>query len=165
MVTVMKSIVRKLMSVARDAKEAYSQRPRASISKSSSGTGTPNGTSRKSSSVNDEDLDLDFIAEPTSLIGNSGFGKAKGAAGADGAAVIQQPLHRAILEHRPSLSVSVSPTTVISPHHPSALSRAFANTVGRLGRWKRALNPGSRHAGNPRSTVVSAFDLEYNPEG
>lgn len=160
-----KSIVRKLMSVARDAKEAYSQRPRASISKPSSGTGTPNGASRKSSSVNDEDLDLDFIAEPTSLIGNSGFGKAKSAAGADGAAMIQQPLHRAILEHRPSLSASVSPTAMISAHHPSALSRALANTVGRLGRWKRALNPGSRHAGNPGSSVVSAFDLELNPEG
>jgi GDP/GTP exchange factor required for growth at low temperature len=160
-----KSIVRKLMSVARDAKEAYSQRPRASISKPSSGTGTPNGASRKSSSVNDEDLDLDFIAEPTSLMGNSGFGKAKCAAGADGVAVIQQPLHRAILEHRPSLSASVSPTAMISAHHPSALSRALANTVGRLGRWKRALNPGSRHVGNPGSTVVSAFDLEFNPEG
>lgn len=160
-----KSIVRKLMSVARDAKEAYSQRPRASISKPSSGTGTPNGASRKSSSVNDEDLDLDFIAEPTSLMGNTSFGKAKCAAGADGAAMIQQPLHRAILEHRPSLSASVSPTAIISAHHPSALSRALANTVGRLGRWKRALNPGSRHVGNPRSTVVSAFDLEFNPEG
>ena len=160
-----KSIVRKLMSVARDAKEAYSQRPRASISKPSSGTGTPNGASRKSSSVNDEDLDLDFIAEPTSLMGNTSFGKAKCAAGADGTAMIQQPLHRAILEHRPSLSASVSPTAIISAHHPSALSRALANTVGRLGRWKRALNPGSRHVGNPRSTVVSAFDLEFNPEG
>ena len=166
MVTLMtKSIVRKLMSVARDAKEAYSQRPRASISKPSSGTGTPNGASRKSSSVNDEELDLDFIAEPTSLIGNSGFGKTKGAAGADGATVIQQPLHRAILEHRPSLSASVSPTAMISAHHPSALSRALANTVGRLGRWKRALNPGSRHAGNPGPSVVSAFDLELNPDG
>jgi Gdp/GTP exchange factor required for growth at low temperatures len=166
MMTLMKkSIVRKLMSVARDAKEAYSQRPRASISKPSSGTGTPNGASRKSSSVNDEDLDLDFVAEPTSLMGNSAFGKAKCATGADGAAVIQQPLHRAILEHRPSLSASVSPTAIISAHHPSALSRALANTVGRLGRWKRALNPGSRHVGNPGSTVVSAFDLEFNPEG
>ena len=115
--------------------------------------------------MNDEVLDLDFIAEPTSLIGNSGFGKAKSAAGADGAAVIQQPLHRAILEHRPSLSASVSPTAMISAHHPSALSRALANTVGRLGRWKRALNPHSRHAGNPGPSVVSAFDLELNPEG
>ncbi|KAH9984299.1 hypothetical protein BJV77DRAFT_966244 [Russula vinacea] len=159
------NIVRKLMSVARDAKEAYSQRPRASTSKPSSGTGTPNGASRKSSSGVDEDLDLDFIAEPTSPPGNSGFGKAKGATGADGAAMIQQPLHRAILEHRPSLSASVSTTAVLPAHHPNALSRALANTVGRLGRWKRALNPGSRHAGNPGSTVVSAFDLELNAEG
>ncbi|KAH9988754.1 hypothetical protein BJV77DRAFT_1069915 [Russula vinacea] len=61
-----------------DEMEAYSQRPRASTSKPSSGTGTPNGASRKSSSGVDEDLDLDFIAEPTSPPGNSGFGKAKG---------------------------------------------------------------------------------------
>jgi GDP/GTP exchange factor required for growth at low temperature len=153
------------MSVARDAKEAYSQRPRASISKPSSGTGTPNGTSRKSSSGHDEDLDLDFIAEPTSLSGSLGFGKAKSVTGADGASVIQQPLHRAILEHRPSLSASVAPTAAFPSHHPSALSRALANTVGRLGRWKRALNPGSRHAGNPGSTAISAFDLELNSEG
>ena len=153
------------MSVARDAKEAYSQRPRASISKPSSGTGTPNGTSRKSSSGHDEDLDLDFIAEPTSQSGSLGFGKAKSVTGADGASVIQQPLHRAILEHRPSLSASVAPTAAFSSHHPSALSRALANTVGRLGRWKRALNPSSRHAGNPGSTAISAFDLELNSEG
>src|SRR5712675_207936 len=154
------------MSVARDAKEAYSQRPRASISKPGSGTGTPNSASRKSSSAaNDEDLDLDFIVEPTSLLGGPGFGKVNVVAASDGAAVIQQPLHRAILEHRPSLSASVSPTTAAPVHHPSALSRALANTVGRLGRWKRALNSGSRHAGNPTSMGVSAFDLELNPNG
>lgn len=153
------------MSVARDAKEAYSQRPRASISKPGSGAGTPNRAMRKSTSGNDEDLDLDFIAEPTPLLGNSGFGKAKGVASADGVAVLQQPLHRAIMEHRPSLSASVSPTAAVTPHPPSALSRALANTVGRLGRWKRALNSGSRQAGNPASTGVSAFDLELSPEG
>ncbi len=158
--------MRKLISVARDAKEAYSQRPRASISKPSSGAGTPNGAMRKSSWGNDEDLDLDFIAEPTPLLGNSGFGSAKGVAGADGVAMTQQPLHRAIMEHRPSLSASVSPTVAYPAHHPSALSRALANTVGRLGRWKRALNPGSRQAVNPPpSTEVSAFDLELSPEG
>ena len=153
------------MSVARDAKEAYSQRPRASISKPNSGAGTPNSAMRKSTSGNDEDLDLDFVAEPTPLLGNSGFGKAKGVANADGVAVLQQPLHRAIMEHRPSLSASVSPTAAATPHPPNALSRALANTVGRLGRWKRALNSGSRQAGNPASTGVSAFDLELSPEG
>ena len=153
------------MSVARDAKEAYSQRPRASVSKPSSGAGTPNGAMRKATSGNDEVLDLDFIAEPTPLLGNSGFGKAKSVASADGVPVLQQPLHRAIMEHRPSLSASVSPTAATPSHPPSALSRALANTVGRLGRWKRALNPGSRQAGNPASTGVSAFDLELSPEG
>lgn len=110
-------------------------------------------------------MDLDFIAEPTPLLGNSGFGKTKGVTGADGVPVLQQPLHRAIMEHRPSLSASVSPTAAFPAHPPNALSRAFANTVGRLGRWKRALNPGSRQAGHPPSTAVSAFDLELNPEG
>ncbi|KAI0298477.1 hypothetical protein B0F90DRAFT_1732791 [Multifurca ochricompacta] len=159
------SIVRKLMSVARDAKEAYSQRPRASMSKPSSGVGTPNGVTRRSSSINDEDLDLDFIAEPSALLGTSGFIKAKGVIGADGAAMIQQPLHRAILEHRPSLSASVSPTASLPSHPPNALSRALANTMGRLGRWKRALNPGSRNMGNLGLMEVSAFDLESNGEG
>jgi Gdp/GTP exchange factor required for growth at low temperatures len=159
--------VRKLISVARDAKEAYSQRPpRASISKPSSGTGTPNGASRRPSSGIDEDLDLDFIAEPAPLLGTPGFGKAKGVVSADGAAVIQQPLHRAILEHRPSLQASVSPTTVTLPAHPpNALSRALASTMGRLGRWKRALNSGSRYAASKASAEVSAFDLELNAEG
>jgi len=108
---------------------------------------------------------LDFIAGFTPLLGNSGFGKAKGIASVDGVAVLQQPLHRAAMEHRPSLSASVSPTAAPPSHPPNALSRALANTVGRLGRWKRALNPGSRQAGNPASTGISAFDLELSPEG
>ena len=141
------------------------QRPRASISKPSSGTGTPNnGAARRSSSGNDVDLDLDFAAEPAQL-NNAGFGKAKGSASADGTAVIQQPLHRAIMEHRPSLSANVSPMPAHPVHSPNALSRAFASTMGRLGRWKRALNSGLRHAGDPGLTDVSAFDMELNSEG
>lgn len=47
----------------------------------------------------------------------------------------------------------------------SALSRAFVRTIGRLGRWKRALNP--KTASRPASVVaynvgVSAFDLEVS---
>ena len=152
------------MSVARDAKEAHLQRPRASISKPISGTGTPNGTPRRSSSGNDEDLDLDFVAEPAQ-VNNPGFGKAKGSASADGTAVIQQPLHRAIMEHRPSLSANVSPTPAHPAHSPNALSRAFASTMGKLGRWKRALNSGLRNAGGPELTEVSAFDMELNSDG
>ncbi|KAH8980465.1 hypothetical protein EDB92DRAFT_1953933 [Lactarius akahatsu] len=159
------SIVRKLVSVARDAKEVHLQRPRASISKPSSGTGTPNGAARRSSSGNDEDLDLDFVAEPA-LLNNGGFGNAKGTAGADGAAVIQQPLHRAIMEHRPSLSANVPPSLPPPVHPSSALSRAFANTMGRLGRWKRALNSGLRLAEDSGpSDEVSAFDMELHSEG
>ena len=151
------------MSVARDAKEAHLQRPRASISRPSSAA-TSNGAARRSSSGNDEDLDLDFVPE-SALLNTAGYGKAKGSANADGAAVIQQPLHRAIMEHRPSLSANVSPTPVHLAHSPNALSRAFANTVGRLGRWKRALNSGLRHAGDPVVNEVSAFDMELNSEG
>ena len=150
------------MSVARDAKEAHLQRPRASISRPSSAA-TSNGAARRSSSGIDEDLDLDFVAEPAQL-NTAGYGKAKGSANADGAAVIQQPLHRAIMEHRPSLSANVSPTPIPPVHSPNALSRAFASTMGRLGRWKRALNSSSRHAGGSGSTEVSAFDMELNSE-
>jgi hypothetical protein len=122
-------MVRKLVSVARDAKEMHLQRPRASISKPSS-LAPSNGTARRSSSGNDEDLDLDFVAEPA-LLNTAGYGKAKGSASADGASVIQQPLHRAIMEHRPSLSANVSPSPLHPAHSPNALSRAFANTMGR----------------------------------
>ena len=156
-------MVRKLVSVARDTKEMHLQRPRASISKPSS-LAPSNGATRRSSSGNDEDLDLDFVAEP-SLLNTAGYGKAKGSASADGAAMIQQPLHRAIMEHRPSLSANVPPSLVHPAHSPNALSRAFANTMGKLGRWKRALNSGLRHAGDPGLNDVSAFDMESNSEG
>ena len=141
------------MSVSRDVKDAYSQRPRASISKPSSGTGTPSGTMWRATSGNDEVIDLDFIAGFTPLLGNSGFRKAKGIASVDGVAVLQQPLHRAAMEHRPSLSASVFPTAATASHTPNSLPRALANAVGQLGRWKRALNPESRRAGNPVSTT------------
>ena len=86
---------------------------------------------------------------------------------------MQQPLHRAIMEHRPSISAAPAahhPTTpAIIPMHQNILSRALVNTIGRLGRWKRvnsrpaAVNP--RH-GVPASLTVcgdnSAFDLELN---
>src|SRR5262249_38707639 len=52
-------------------------------------------------------------------------------------------------------------TEATLPIHHNALSRAFVNTFGRLGRWKRVLN--SRSATRPplgACTDVSAFDLE-----
>jgi len=39
------------------------------------------------------------------------------------------------MEHRPLLSVSVSPTAAATSHPPNALSRMLVNTVGWLSHW------------------------------
>jgi len=54
----------------------------------------------------DKDLDLSFVAEHT-LLNNGSFNKTKGMAGADRAAVIQQPPHHATMEHCSSLLANV----------------------------------------------------------
>ena len=66
------------MLVARDDKEAHLQRPRASISKPSTGPERQTKLHRG--------LDLDFVVEPGQL-NNTVFGKAKAPASADGTAV------------------------------------------------------------------------------
>lgn len=54
-------------------------------------------------------------------------------------------------------------TVQLSMKH-SALSRAFVRTIGRLGRWKRVLNPRSRPTTMtaPCGVGVSAFDLDVS---
>jgi GDP/GTP exchange factor required for growth at low temperature len=187
--------VRKLVSVVRECKEVHSQRVRPtlytsrpsmlnSVSSPSSEAALPErkhplvalfgksfeGIPAKGWTVNDSDLDLDFVPE-----GQHGDGElAPGSVDAPSAgdSVLQQPLHRAIMEHRPSFSATptplpLSPATL--PMHQNMLSRAFVNTIGRLGRWKRVNSRpatfNSRHAGSTPITVcgdVSAFDLDLN---
>ena len=57
-----------------------------------------------------------------------------------------------------------NPTQVVLPIRNSALSRAFVKTIGRIGRWKRVLNP--RYSTRPTAIGacggVSAFDLELS---
>ncbi|KAI0030459.1 hypothetical protein K488DRAFT_26430, partial [Vararia minispora EC-137] len=173
-------IVRKLVSVVRECKEVHSQRirPSAPVSRPSISSPPPSTPSSppakihplvalfgksfegypvKGLTLNDSDIDLDFVPGDEEPYADS---------------VLQQPLHRAIMEHRPSISATPLPlpiTPATLPMHQNILSRAFVNTIGRLGRWKRvnsrpvAFN--SRHASSTPIAVcgdVSAFDLELN---
>jgi hypothetical protein len=122
---------------------------------------------QKATLGNKEDLDLDFIGEPTLLLRNSGFRKAKNIASTNSIAVLQQLLHQAIIEHQLSLSVSVSPTAAPSHHLPTISCLAHSqilSVVSVVGCWKCALNPGSCQVGNPVSTGVLVFDLELSPK-
>lgn len=57
-----------------------------------------------------------------------------------------------------------NPSQVALPIRHSTLSRAFVKTIGRIGRWKRVLNP--RYSTRPASLgacgAASAFDLEIS---
>ena len=194
--------MKKLKKVARDCIDLQASKPRASglpHSRTSGNRRTPGHQSRKSDPSGgvgeDSDVDLDFLpdsgiasANRPQPFGTPGNGPGMSSASAADAAILQQPLHLAILSHpqpnelsssassatlRPHNAVFVpSPSTL--PFHQKPLSRAFVNTIGRLGRWKRVLN--SRNtagaSGDSRSQVtpadpfdVSPFNLEPNVTG
>ncbi|KAI0052399.1 ras GEF [Auriscalpium vulgare] len=182
------NIVRKLVSVVRECKEMHSQRGRPLMTAAGSvpatlaktGGKTLDDLPRKSVALaNESDLDLDFIMESTSssLISSGGFygaattGVVSGVDGTKAVSLLQQPLHRAIMDHRPSISTTpampIAQTPATLPVHHNALSRAFVNTIGRLGRWKRVLNARSTTVSTPLGACadVSAFDLELNATG
>ena len=104
------------------------------------------------------------------------------------AAILQQPLHLAILSHaRPTELTTSSSTATLRPHngvfvpnpstlpfHHKPLSRAFVNTIGRLGRWRRVLNTRNATGAGANSQLqvtpvdpfdVSPFNLEPNATG
>lgn len=164
------SIVRKLIKVVKDCKEAHTRRQRGLESARKSLTNTPKPRPTHllgekfaeaiSKNQDDSDVDLDFVLDDRMSVylgnGESGnafsFGAAGGASSRTGAipsasaALLQQPLQRNILQQsRASISVSVTETLAALNPPPvssshSALSRAFVKTIGRLGRWKRVLN-------------------------
>ena len=80
--------------------------------------------------------------------------------------LLSQPLSRAILGHlksgKPGTEVQ-GPAALPIQH--SAISRAFVNTMGRLGRWKRVLNARSSVVPTTHCADMSAFDLEPNGRG
>jgi Gdp/GTP exchange factor required for growth at low temperatures len=71
------------------------------------------------------------------------------------------------LQQTPRTADSDMPhVTLPLPTHHNPISRAFVNTIGRLGKWKRVLN--ARSAGRPplaSCANVSAFDLDLNGIG
>lgn len=164
------SIVRKLIKVVKDCKEAHTRRRRGSVSARKSLTSTPKPRPTHvlgekfaeaiSKNQDDSDVDLDFVPDDRMSVylgndesGNAfSFSAAGGASSRTGAipsasaALLQQPLQRNILQQsRASISVSITETlTALNPptftSSHGALSRAFVKTIGRLGRWKRVLN-------------------------
>ncbi|KII90143.1 hypothetical protein PLICRDRAFT_174923 [Plicaturopsis crispa FD-325 SS-3] len=139
----------------------------------------------------DSDLDLDFVPDgssnapgfPNDLANahltpahvGSGIGSPQRPTtlvSSPALALLQQPLQKTILqqgnrsnaESSPDLPFGANPNSL--PIHHNKLSRVFVKTLGRLGRWKRVLNPGSVvHAPLGACTDVSAFDLELNESG
>ncbi|TFY78533.1 hypothetical protein EWM64_g5480 [Hericium alpestre] len=186
------SIVTKLHSVVRECKEVHTRQDRFTTSTDRRTTSTngahlaPDASKQKeafrqSTASAASDLDLDFVVDGSAELANGGFERAVnpqlsgGAEGSGGRtaisiALMQQPLHQTILQHRPSPSTSVNSaiaqTPATLPVHHNALSRAFVSTIGRLGRWKRVLQSRSSMA-TPAGAYadVSAFDLELNATG
>lgn len=116
----------------------------------------------------DSDLDLDFDAETLDIRELPLSSPANEGANTTSLAMLQQPLHRAVLQygkqHSSAVPSSNQSPLLTTPH--GALSRVFVNTLGRLGRWRRVLN--SRSPGRiPLSAYVdvSAFDVEASETG
>jgi Gdp/GTP exchange factor required for growth at low temperatures len=118
-------------------------------------------------------VDLDFLPDDGSgYSGAQSFGVNSPTSAAQSAdmAILQQPLQLAILHHSKPSDVKLMgpfiPSAATLPFHHGPLSRAFVNTIGRLGRWKRVLNSRNSvrtaHAG---TVDVSPFHLEPNATG
>lgn len=194
--------MRKLKKVARDCIDLQTSKPRTSRlphSRTPNSGRTSNHQSRKSDPPGgvsgDSDVDLDFLPDsgavtPSNAQPFNATGKGPGipSSSAADAAILQQPLHLAILSHTqpPELTTSSSSATLRShngvfvpspstlPFHHKPLSRAFVNTIGRLGRWKRVLNPRSAASAGGSSQLlvapvdpldISPFNLEPNATG
>lgn len=189
-----------MKKVAKDCIDLQASKPRSSglpYSRTSVSRRTSGHQSRKSNpsggADEDSDVDLDFLPDSGVAVTNrpqpfGAVGKAQGApqTSAADAAILQQPLHLAILSHTQSTELASSsssatlrqhngvfvPSPSTLPFHHKPLSRAFVNTIGRLGRWKRVLNPRNAPGGNPQLQMatadpfdVSPFNLEPNATG
>jgi len=185
--------VKKLKKVAKDCINLQASKPRASglpQSRTSNGRRTSGNQSRKSDPSGgvdeDSDVDLDFLpdsgvasASHPQQFGAAGKGSGMSQTSAADAAILQQPLHLAILSHTQSTELtSSSSSATLRPHngvfipspstlpfHHKPLSRAFVNTIGRLGRWKRVLNPRNSvgTGGNSQLQVTLADPLDISP--
>lgn len=192
--------MKKLKKVAKDCIDLQASKPRSSgfpHSRTSVSRRTFGHQSRKSDpsggAGEDSDVDLDFlpdsgvaVADCPQQFGAAGKGQGVSQTSAADAAILQQPLHLAILSHTQSTELASSsssatlrahngvfvPSPSTLPFHHKPLSRAFVNTIGRLGRWKRVLNPRNAPGGNSQLQIattdpfdVSPFNLEPNATG
>jgi Gdp/GTP exchange factor required for growth at low temperatures len=168
----LQDFIRKLKKVAKECRDAHTTKGRSSTTARSSSVAQPRRSD--SSQGNDSDIDLDFLPDGGSeLSGPQSFGVSSQSSSTPSAdmAILQQPLHMAILQHsKQSHDVKSSgpfvPIPATLPFHHGPLSRAFVNTIGKLGRWKRVLN--SRYSIHPDHSTpvnVSPFDLEPNVTG
>jgi hypothetical protein len=83
-------------------------------------------------------------------------------------AALLQPLHLsipAVVSASAAGSSATSPSSPSSPPlpmHHSKVTRAFVNTIGKFGRWKRVLNPRTSLSLPPQPSDDQEFDLELN---
>ncbi|KAJ7440137.1 ras guanine nucleotide exchange factor domain-containing protein [Mycena latifolia] len=126
----------------------------------------------------DSDVDLDFLSDEQALAEGPSHFTGGDLANAHLSTVILGSSTRAStmplsslsilqrMDHLAAESNTIPPPFVHSPamqpNHPSALSRAFVKTIGRLGRWKRVLNQRSTGVRAPlgAGADVNATDLE-----
>ena len=138
---------------------------------------------KKAAEEEDSDLDLDFLPDDANLEDfPSGFhtdpanahltinNAVKGTA-LSPSRPTSMPLNTLQRSDAPSLhaegemSFFQSPTPAVLPIRHNSLSRAFVKTIGRIGRWKRVLNP--KYSPRPSTSLaacgtVSAFDLDIS---
>lgn len=183
--------MKKLKKVTKDCIDLQTSKPRASglpHSRTSNGRRSSNHQSRKSDpsggANEDSDVDLDFLPDPGAALVNhpqafGAAGKNPGMSPASDAAILQQPLHLAILSRAQPTELTSSsssatlrqhngvfvPSPSTLPFHHKPLSRAFVNTMGRLGRWKRVLNHRNTVSagGNSRTQTIPSGPLDVSP--
>ena len=138
---------------------------------------------KKAAEEEDSDLDLDFLPDDANFedfsIGfptdpanaHLAFNNAVKGAAISPSRPTSMPLNILHRTDAPSLhaegemSFVQNPNPVVMPIRHNSLSRAFVKTIGRIGRWKRVLNP--KYSTRPPTSLAacgtaSAFDLEIS---
>lgn len=138
---------------------------------------------KKAAEEEDSDLDLDFLPDdanfddfpsgfPTDPANaHLTFNNAVKGTGISPSRPTSMPLNILHRTEAPSIhaegemSFVQIPNPVVMPIRHNSLSRAFVKTIGRIGRWKRVLNP--KYSTRPPTSLAacgaaSAFDLEIS---
>ncbi|KAG6844232.1 hypothetical protein H0H87_008645 [Tephrocybe sp. NHM501043] len=183
-------IVRKLMKVAKECKQAHTRLPARSSSKPRNsmsskpqnhvlGAKFAAATRKASGDDDDSDVDLDFLPDVgaglidpindianahLNVIGTTMSGTRTASIPYSSFSILQRTDHAAGPSAPADLSyIQQAPVTL--PTHRSAVSRVIVKTIGRLGRWKRTLRSAPSaplQTEMSASADVSAFDLDLN---